>query len=120
MDDELKALNFHIVHVGMNAKDMPSAEAAANDFFAAFGFSPDKRSASVFAGPQIEIMSGVAGTGTHGHLALGTSNIEKAAEYLKKKGYAFKAGSEKYKDKKMIAVYLEKEFSGFAVHLLQC
>ncbi|MDR2490813.1 MAG: VOC family protein [Spirochaetaceae bacterium] len=118
MDDELKKLHFTVKHFGINTPSMEEAEKAAGAFNAAFGFEADRKSASIFSTPYIELM-GQVGLGTHGHIAVGTSDIEAARAYLQKKGYSFVEGSERYKDGKLLTVYLVPEFAGFAVHLLQ-
>ncbi|MDR0540160.1 MAG: hypothetical protein LBG74_06635 [Spirochaetaceae bacterium] len=118
MDEELRKLNFHFKHVGIYTSGMDAANSAADEFLDAFGFVPNKGSSSVFASSAIELVGG-GGLGAHGHIAIGTSDVGKAKAYLQKKGYTFNAGSEKFKDGKLIVTYLDHDFAGFAVHLVQ-
>ena len=57
--------------------------------------------------------------GANGHIAIKTNNMASAIAELEKKGYEVDMSTAKYKGNDMIAVYLKKEFGGFAVHLLQ-
>ena len=57
--------------------------------------------------------------GAHGHIALSTLNITRAIAFLRRKGVATKQETAKEKDGKLVAVYLDMELCGFAVHLLQ-
>ena len=57
--------------------------------------------------------------GKNGHIAIGTTDIEKAVAYLKEQGVEIDMGTAKYKNEKLIAVYIKEEIGGFAVHLVQ-
>jgi 2-dehydro-3-deoxyphosphogluconate aldolase/(4S)-4-hydroxy-2-oxoglutarate aldolase len=57
--------------------------------------------------------------GTHGHIAIRTNNILRAAGYLAGMGFSSDSKTAKYKNGKMIAMYLTGEVGGFAIHLLQ-
>ena len=48
-----------------------------------------------------------------------TGGLGAAVAELAKRGYTVDEETAKYKGEKLIAVYLHKEFGGFAVHLLQ-
>jgi 2-dehydro-3-deoxyphosphogluconate aldolase/(4S)-4-hydroxy-2-oxoglutarate aldolase len=52
-------------------------------------------------------------------VTLRTANIARAIADLESKGFQMASGTEKRKDGKLTAVYLEQEFGGFAVHLLK-
>ena len=70
-------------------------------------------------GNVINIASMATYLGTNGHIAIRTNHIGAAVAELAKRGYTVDEETAKYKGEKMIAVYLHKEFGGFAVHLLQ-
>ena len=59
------------------------------------------------------------GNGPHGHIAVGTADIDSAVEYLKKRGVAFAEETAVVKDGRLAAIYLSDEIAGFAVHLVR-
>ena len=83
-----------------------------------FSFAPKDGTSSIFAGTGFEFTK-APGLGSHGHIAISTLNIPRAIAYLKRKGVATKPETAKEKDGKLIAVYLDAEVAGFAIHLLQ-
>lgn len=111
-------LGFEIRHVGINAKDENEAEDVAGSFEKLFGFTKKSGGSSVFAGTAIEVMKKPY-LGTHGHIAIGTNYIERAIYHMELQGFEFDMDTAKYKDGKLIAVYLKGELGGFAVHLVQ-
>ena len=46
-------------------------------------------------------------------------SVPEAVEYLKGQGVGVNMDTAKYKDGKLIAVYIDEEIGGFAVHLVQ-
>ena len=60
------------------------------------------------------------GLGAKGHIAVRTNYLNRAIAYLERQGVRFNADSAKFNAKgKMVAIYLEQEIGGFAVHLVQ-
>ena len=57
--------------------------------------------------------------GKNGHIAVATNDIEKAKAYLAVRGVELDEETAKYKNGKMIAIYLKEEIGGFAIHLVQ-
>jgi 2-dehydro-3-deoxyphosphogluconate aldolase/(4S)-4-hydroxy-2-oxoglutarate aldolase len=57
--------------------------------------------------------------GKNGHIAIMTNYIDRAIYHLEQRGYTFNEESKKYKNDKLVAIYLNEDFGGFAVHLLQ-
>ncbi len=111
-------LDYEVAHVGINMPDADAALELANCLNQAFGFPVKVGNSSIFASPEIEINK-YLGRGIHGHLAVRTNSIPLAIEDLQKKGYTILPDTAKFKNDRMIAVYLEQEFGGFAIHLLQ-
>ncbi len=111
-------LGYEVAHIGFNMPDADAALALANSLNHAFGFPVKVGNSSIFASPEIEINK-YMGRGVHGHLAVRTNSIPLAIEDLQKKGYTVLSDTAKFKNDRMIAVYLEQEFGGFAIHLLQ-
>ena len=57
--------------------------------------------------------------GSHGHIAIGVSDVERAVYYLRKQGVEFDLENAKYKGGRMSSVYLKEEIAGFAFHLVE-
>jgi hypothetical protein len=112
------ALGYELAHVGVNTDSTDAARQVADQFESAFGFAVKAGNSSHFAGTAVEAMNEKY-LGANGHLAIRTANIARAVADLESKGFKMAAGTEKRKDGKLTAVYLEQEFGGFAVHLLQ-
>ncbi len=113
-----KMLGFEMVHVGLNCADADEAEAVADEFNAAFGFEKKVGNSSVFSHTYMEMMKKPF-HGTHGHIAIATNSVKRALYQLEKRGYKVMEGSQKFNaDGVMNVAYLEKEFGGFAVHLV--
>ncbi len=108
---------FHVKHVGVNCENEEEANASSNKICDLFGFQKKSGNSSIFT-DGIEFMKAPY-LGKKGHIAIGTNDALGAMKYLKSLGVAFKQGSEKYKNDKLIAVYLEEEISDFAIHLVQ-
>lgn len=111
-------LGFEISHVGINAPNETEANMIAELFAKAFGFSKNNGNNAIFMGTDIEIMK-TPYLGKLGHIAVQTNYIDRAIYYLEKQGFRMNEESKKYKNDILVAVYLEQEFGGFAVHLLQ-
>ncbi len=111
-------LGFELAHVGVNCENADTSIKAARDFAALLGWPIKEGNSSNFVGTGLEIMKG-AGRGKHGHLAIRTNSLPRAKAHLESRGYRFAEDSAAVKDGKTIAVYLQDEIAGFAVHLLQ-
>lgn len=112
------ALGFEIAHVGINCPDADASAALCDEFSAAFGFATKPGNSSNFASPMIEVMKSDY-LGERGHLAVRTNSIPMAVAELEKRGWSVDPDTAKTKGGRTTAVYLKKEFGGFAVHLLQ-
>ncbi len=111
-------LGFEVAHIGINMKDKESSLNTAANFNRAFNFPVKEGNSSNFAGTGVEIMNAPY-LGAKGHIAIRTNSIPRAVHYLGKRGFEVDETTAKFKDGRMIAVYLKDEFGGFAVHLLQ-
>lgn len=112
------ALGFELVHVGLNLPDAEASMRVAEQFGRAFGFAVKPGNSSNFAGGGIEVMKSVY-LGDNGHIAVKTSNMERAIAHLKTKGFEVDMSTAKYSGEQLTAVYLADSFGGFAVHLLK-
>lgn len=114
-----KMLGFELRHIGINSASETEAVQTAGSFETIFGMLNKEGSSSIFAGQGIEVMK-FQGVGTHGHIAIATNYIERAVYHLKKQGVAFDEESAGYDAKgNLRMIYLQGEFGGFGVHLLQ-
>ena len=113
-----RLLGFEVAHVGINAPDEDTSLAVCQAMQAAFGFSLKRGNSSNFAGDGVEVMKS-ASRGIHGHIAVKTNSIPRAAAALAEKGIHVLPETAKYKDGRLQAIYLDCDFSGFAVHLMQ-
>lgn len=113
-----KLLDFELVHVGINQPDAAAAQTLGREFAKAFGWGVRNCDSSVFTDSFVEIMK-QPGRGAMGHLAVRTNNVDRAIFYLTKRGYEICPESVRKKKDRTTSAYLQKEFGGFAVHLLQ-
>jgi len=111
-------LGFELRHIGINANGDDEAEDVAGSFEKLFGFTKKVGGSSVFAGTAIEVMKKPY-LGANGHIAIGTNYIERAVYHMELQGFEFDPETAKYKNGKLVAIYLKGELGGFAVHLVQ-
>lgn len=111
-------LGFELRHVGINGVDGPTAMADAQAFGALVGMPLKDSTGSVFVGTQFEFLKRQF-LGSHGHIAIGTNFAERAVAYFERNGYTFRQDTRNEKNGALATIYFEKEFAGFAVHLLQ-
>ena len=115
---DTKTLGFELIHIGINCENEEEALKVANLFGLAFGFELKIGSSSVFVSSDIEVMKST-NKGKNGHIAIKTSDINKAIEYLSSRGFEIDEDTKKYRDNKLFFVYLKESFGGFAVHLIE-
>lgn len=114
-----RMMNFGFKHLGINGSDASSAGRDAEKLASLFGFAVREGSGSFFSGDSFEYMKS-SPFGEHGHIAIGTENVERAVAFLARKGVATRAGTEGYlEDGTLRNVYLDVEIAGFAVHLIR-
>lgn len=115
---QLEELGFELRHVGINCENEEEACDVAGRFDQIFGFTKKVGNSSVFAGTAVEAMK-TPYLGKNGHIAIGTTDVAEAMLYLQGQGVEFDMETAKYKEEKMIAIYLKEEIGGFAVHLVK-
>lgn len=112
-------LQFEVGHIGINAGNEEAAMQAAGIFEALFGFPVRPGNSSVFAGKCVEVSKQPC-PGKNGHIGIAVNSVERAEAFLRRQGARFLPGTEKRDaNGKLIAVYLEQEIAGFALHLVQ-
>ena len=111
-------LGFELMHVGINENNQENAENSAKEFASLLSLPVKDGNSSLFVGSEFEIMKNKF-LGNHGHLAIGTNSINRAVAYFARNGISTLPETAKEKNGRVAAVYLDKEISGFAIHLLQ-
>lgn len=110
---------FELVHVGINTKSEEDALKLAELLCTLFQLNPKHGQKSEFAGSFFECMKAPF-LGTNGHIAMATEDLEKAVAELKEKGIRFRMETAAYReDGKLKNIYLDGEFGGFAIHIMQ-
>lgn len=114
MNDE--KIKFDLIHVGINRFADEDNLETAKYLAELFDFPLRVTPGSYFLNEQIEICNKTIGT--HGHLAFGVEDVEKAASYLESKGIEFDRENAKLGDDGRIKLmYAKKEIAGFSFHL---
>ncbi len=111
-------LGFGFAHLGINMDNERDALEGATEFSRVFGFPVKNGNSSVFAGKALEITKKKF-PGENGHIAIATNYMDRAIYYLGMRGINIKEETKKEKDGKLVAVYLDVEVGGFAIHLVQ-
>lgn len=111
-------LGYEITHVGINSSDADNSMGICKQFDEAFDFGVKEGNSSNFSTSAIEVMKNRY-LGTNGHLAVKTNRVDIAIAELAKRGFQVDMKTAKYKNGRIIAVYLNCEIGGFAIHLLQ-
>lgn len=110
---------FELEHIGINQANAEEAAKLADLLSAMFNLTPKHGNKSEFAGPYFECMK-TPFLGTNGHIAMRTPDLTAAVEELKGKGYTFNMDTAAYNEDGTIKnVYLDGEFGGFAIHIMQ-
>ncbi len=109
---------FALEHVGINCANPGEAAELAQLLSTLFNLNPCHGSKSEFGGDYFECMKAPF-LGTKGHIAMRTDDLDGAVEELKQKGCAFRMETAAYTDDgKLKNIYLDGEFGGFAIHIL--
>jgi 2-dehydro-3-deoxyphosphogluconate aldolase/(4S)-4-hydroxy-2-oxoglutarate aldolase len=111
-------LGLHLVHVGINHPD-PAAATRTTNLLARLLHLPIRDGeSSLFAGAEYELLKS-PGAGTHGHIAIGTHFLDRAAAFFARGGVRTKEETRNVKNGKTASIYLDIDLAGFAIHLLQ-
>ncbi|MGI6254581.1 MAG: bifunctional 4-hydroxy-2-oxoglutarate aldolase/2-dehydro-3-deoxy-phosphogluconate aldolase [Acutalibacter sp.] len=112
-------LGFRVVHVGMNCRSADEAEHIARLFCRLFDVPYLPNETAVFAGSLVECIKGPY-LGAHGHIAIGTNNVDRAVYHLEQRGVAFEEASRKTDAQgRTTLIYMKEEIGGFALHLVK-
>lgn len=112
-------LGFSLHHVGVNCKNEAEATATARALCDMFGFAYQMGRSSILAMPAVECTK-APGLGAHGHIAIGVYGVDRAIFHLGLRGVKFLEETRKLGNNgETIAIYLDGDFCGFALHLVQ-
>lgn len=110
---------FELAHLGINTPDPEAALELAKLLSLVFNLNPRHGQKSEFAGSYFECMKAPF-LGTHGHVAMVTADLPAAVEELEGEGFTFDMDTAAYtEDGRLKNVYLDGEYGGFAIHILQ-
>lgn len=114
-----KSLGFSLAHIGINGESKEEGLATARWFFDRFGFGVKEGGKSNFAASYVECCNQKF-PGKFGHIGIFTYSPDRAVAYFQAKGIPLR---EEFKNidaqGNLIAVYLEEEVGGFAVHIVK-
>ncbi|MEG2420446.1 MAG: bifunctional 4-hydroxy-2-oxoglutarate aldolase/2-dehydro-3-deoxy-phosphogluconate aldolase [Oscillospiraceae bacterium] len=112
-------LGFSLAHVGIACGDAENAAKTAKTLCAIFGFPYKEGNSSDFAGTAVECTKKPF-PGTKGHIAISTHSVSRAIYQLARQGVTVDESTRKTDAKgNTKAIYLNGEFGGFAIHLVQ-
>ena len=111
-------LGIKIKHIGINEENGNGLE-LAKQFARFFGGKVRETSKGWFGSELVEVMNEDKKKGTHGHIAVGVNNVDRAKRYFETQGYEFDEDSATYDEKgNMKFIYFKDEIGGFAIHLV--
>ena len=112
-------LGLELGHIGINSANLEEATATANMLGTVLSKKVAEGNSSFFVGDkEFEVMK-AQGRGRCGHIAVKCNNVDRAMYHLGRRGVKFDMDSVVRKNGKATAVYLDGEFGGFQIHLLQ-
>ncbi len=113
-----KMLGFELVHIGINMDDLASCEKLAGTLAAIFDMEQRTTDKSIFVGECLEVMNYQA-RGTHGHIAIGCYDVDRAIYHLGRKGVTFDDSSRQTDAFGTRFIYIDGDFGGFPIHLVR-
>jgi 2-dehydro-3-deoxyphosphogluconate aldolase/(4S)-4-hydroxy-2-oxoglutarate aldolase len=111
-------LGFEFQHLGINEESRETALESATFLSNLFYFPIKEGTHSLVVGSGFEVTKNRF-PGRNGHIAVSTNDICRAIAYLKRKGISILPETEKDRDNTLRAVHIDKEVSGFAIHLVE-
>ena len=114
-----KSLGFSLAHIGINGESKEEGLATARWFAEHFGFPVKEGGRSNFAGTYVECCNQKF-PGKFGHIGIFTYSPDRAVAYFNAKGIPMREEFKNVDAKgNLVAVYLEEEIGGFAVHIVK-
>jgi methylmalonyl-CoA/ethylmalonyl-CoA epimerase len=117
--DTVMKNSFELAHVGINNPDADAARDLRDLLCLMFNLDPRQGKKSEFAGDLVECVRSQY-LGTHGHIGMRTADLASAVEELTEKGFGFNDETAAHLDDGSLQnIYLDGEFGGFAIHVMQ-
>ena len=114
-----KSLGFTLAHVGINGENKDQGLGAAEWFNRCFGWPVKEGGRSNFAATYVECCNQRFPC-NFGHIGVFTLSMRRALAYFKAHGIATREEFKNVNAKgELVAVYLEEEVGGFAVHIVK-
>jgi len=114
----LTMLNIEIKHIGINSDSEEDCRKNSSMLASILNQPTDEHKSAVFAGTMFEVMKG-KGIGTHGHIGLSVTSVDRAITFFESQGFEFNKDSITYDEEgKAKFVYFKDEIGGFGVHLV--
>lgn len=112
-------LGLKIAHIGINPTENEDYNSMSNKLSSLMFDDAKVGNSSVFVGKDFEIMK-EAYLGQNGHIAISTSDIDRAVAFFTANGYEFLNDTKKLNSNgKLLAIYFKEQIGGFAYHLVQ-
>lgn len=116
---DVKELGFEMAHIGINQENAEEAKATVALLSSLFGFTSRETDGSIFVNEQFEVMKKPF-LGKLGHVAIRTTDPEKARTYLEGRGVAFNESTANYGPAgELNTIYFQEDIAGFAFHLVR-
>ena len=110
---------FKLLHVGINHDSEEEARKTAELLCTIFNLPIQPKDTCIFAGTFFDCVK-FQDRGQHGHIAMGTEDLPAAIEEFASKGFAVDMDHAAYSDDgRLKSVYLDVDFSGFKIHVMQ-
>lgn len=113
-------LGLEVVHIGINNPSEAEAKSVGAKLSQVMSKPVERESQKgLFVGSQFEVMKSM-GRGKCGHIAVGTTNVERAIYHLSQRGVKFDEASATFNaDGSRKFIYLAEEIGGFGIHLVE-
>ncbi len=112
-------LGYKLAHVGINSEDSEQAQSIASLLCSVLGMPLVTKPESFFAGDAVEVMRAPY-FGENGHIGIKCNSLDRAIYYMENKGLKFRPdGFRTDSSGKITVAYLQQEFGGFAIHLVE-
>ena len=102
----LYMLDFHLGHIGYNTGSPENGKKIADQLEELFGFAQHPSAVNIFADEKFELFTTIC-KGTHGHIQMLCSSVERARSFLERIGVEF-AENANYQPIDVISSVLEK------------
>lgn len=113
-------LGLEVAHIGINHENADEAKATADMLSILTGKEIERDGEkSMFVTSQFELMKS-KGPGRCGHIAVSTNSVDRAVYHLSARGVKFDEATATYNpDGSRKFIYLQEEYGGFGIHLVQ-